>query len=151
MVDLLKLLDDVASMMRSCPMILAELDDAPDAILAYADEATSPENSLTRAIYSQPNGTILIAWQATGLPTDMGGFSHHLDFYVRALRRESPLSLLKAIMDGVPVGDTLRWRYKCVNEFVDPMQVEEIARLTDEEGVDFYVIRASFREKGDYV
>lgn len=150
MTDLLQLLNDVATMMRSCPAILAELDDAPDAILAYADVATSPDNSLTRAVYSQPNGTILIAWQATALANDMAGFSHQMDFYVRALRRRSSLSLIKAIMDGVPEGETLRWRYMCVNNAVDPMQVEEIARLTDEEGVDFYVIRAVFREKGDY-
>lgn len=151
MVDLLQLLEDVAAMMRRCPAILTELDNHPEAIQPYLDLATSADNSLVRAIYSQPNGTVLIAWQATGLSEAPAGFAHHLDFYVRALRRESPLTLIKAIIDGVPQDGSLRWRYLCVNDYVDPMQVEDIARLTDEEGVDFYVIRAVFREKGDYI
>lgn len=137
-------------MMRSCPEILAELDGKAEAVSAYIDEATSTANSLTTMIYRQPNGTVFVAWQTSDISEgEMEGWAHSLDIYVRALRQKSPLPLINAIIDGVPAGEAVRWRYSCVNDFVMPMQVEEIARLTDEEGIDFYVIRTSFKEKGD--
>lgn len=146
MTGLLKLLDDIAIAMRACPEIvnLAE-------IVPYPDLATSDFNSLSRTIYAMPNGSVLIAWQSSGIGDEpMLGWAHRIDIYARSMRRQSPLMLLNAIIDGVPAGETIRWRYLCVNEDVLPMEIEEIARLIDEEGIDYYVIRSVFREKGDY-
>lgn len=149
--SLSKLIEDIACTLRACPDIVALLDVNLDAIQPYQDIATSDRNSVTRRVYTQPNGTILIVWQTSGIAEgEMETWAHQIDLFVRALRQESPLRLLNAILDATPEGQTERWRYLCVNDDVMPMEIQEIARITDEESVDYYVIRALFREKGDF-
>jgi hypothetical protein len=149
MVNLVQLLEDLAGVLQSCPEVVAQLDGA-QAIVPYLDLTTSTQNSVTRALYMMPNGAVMLAWQSTGLTqTDMTAWAHQIDVYVRALRLRSPLPLINGIIDGVPEGTDLRWRYSCINEWVLPVEIEEIARLTDEEGMDYFVIRTIFREKGD--
>lgn len=147
MVDLTLLLETLAAVLADCPGI-AELA-APEAYL----DVTAEKNSLTRAVYTQANGTLLVAWQSSTLNEGdaIQGWQHQIDVYARADRRESALGLLNAVIDGVPAtdGGGLRWRYICILDAVDPVQIQEIARLTDEEGIDYYVIRCLFREKGD--
>ena len=152
MTDLLTLLTDIADTIRSCPLVLDELDGDGEAVMPYLDHTTTEMNSLARWVYSQPNGSVLVAWMGTTISNASGEvqqWEHSTEIYVRALKLKSPLALLNAVMDGVPEGDTLRWRYLCVNEDVLPVQIGEIARVIDEEGIDYYVIRSSFREKGD--
>ena len=150
MQSLAGLLDDIAIMLRACPAVVEELNGNAEAIQPYLDTQTTEANSVLRNVYAQPNGTVLIIWQTSGIETgQMEGWGHRIDIYARALRRRSPLSLLNAIIDGVPQGEEIRWRYLCVNDETLPVQIEDIARLTDEEQVDYYVIRALFRDKGD--
>lgn len=153
MVDYVTLLGDIADHIRRCPEVLSELDGNAGAVVEYADQA-STANSLARAVYTQPNGSVLIAWVNTVLGSAGEGeavaWEHLIEIYVRAMRLQSPLKLLNAVIDGTPDGSDLKWRYMCVNEYMLPVLINEVARVTDEEGIDYYVIRSSFKEKGDY-
>jgi hypothetical protein len=150
MVDLLALLNDAATMIASCPEVAEELNGNSDGVLVYEDVATTVKNSLTRSVYEQPNGSVLLAWIGSAISVgEMEGWQHQVDIYVRALRQKSPLKLLNAIIDGIPYGQDLRWRYQCVNDAVLPVTILEIVRVPDEEGIDFYQIRCAFVEKSD--
>ena len=151
MTDLTTLLHDTVVMLRSCPGIVAELDGAEEAIAAYVDVGTDDKNSLVRATYMQPNGTVMIAWMgtSTGAGGEMEGWAHAVDITVRAVRKKSPLTLVRAVVDGVPEGTDLRWRYQCVNDEVLPVSILSIDRMTDEESIDTCVIHLQFKEKGD--
>lgn len=151
MVDLVHLLQDIVVTLRACPEVLAEVDQKETAIAAYLDEATTLANALTRFVYQMPNGTVLVAWSDSGVrqTEQQYQWQHSVDIYARALRGKSPLTLINAIMDGTPAGDELRWRYLCVNDCVLPVDITEIRRDQDEEGIDYYVIRTVFTEKGD--
>lgn len=151
MTDLPALLNDIATAIRACPEVMGEVSGNADAVSPYEDIA-GVNNSLARAVYMQPNGTVLVAWTGTTLGGSDGTvqyWEHSVEIYVRALKQQSPLTLLNAVMDGTPGGEALRWRYLCVNGDVLPMQLIDISRVTDEEGIDYYVIRSSFKERGD--
>lgn|SRR5262245_3156432 len=150
MTNLVQLLTDIAAMIDSCTSVQLELGGAMGAVTPYLDEATGDMNSVTNVRYRQPNGTILVTWEASRIAEgELSGWAHFVEIYCRAMRQKSQLRLLNAVIDGVPLGDSERWRYLCVNEDVDPVQIEDVARATDEEGIDYYVIRCIFREKSD--
>jgi hypothetical protein len=152
LVDLVTLLEDIAGTIARCPSVLAELDGNSDGVRAYVDVATTEKNAVSRTIYGAPSGSVLVTWNGTAVAMTQGevqAWEHAVEIYVRARRLESPLKLLNAVVDGVPAGSSLPWRWDCVNVAVLPVQIAEIARTTDEEGIDLYVIRCSFREKGD--
>lgn len=137
-------------MIASCPEVTGELNGLSGAVSVYEDITTAATNSLARAVYSQPNGNVLLAWVGSDITEgEMEGWEHLVDIYVRALRQRSPLKLLHAIIDGIPEGTDLRWRYQCVNDWILPVTILEITRVVDEEGIDYYVIHAAFKEKGD--
>lgn len=144
------LLDDIAVMLRACPGVVSELGGNTNAVMPYIDVQTSEANSLMRNVYTMPNGSVLIAWEFSGIArSGMEGWSHRVDIYVRAMRRRSPLDLLNAILDGTPQNEAIRWRYLCVNDATLPVEIQEVVRLTDEEATDYFVIRTVFHEKGD--
>jgi len=130
---------------------MSELDGNPNAVAEYID-LTATANSIARAVYAQPNGSVLVAWMLTTISASeqKTAWEHLIEIYCRAMKQKSPLKLLNAVIGGTPEGSDLPWRYMCVNEYMLPVHINDIARTIDEEGIDYYVIRASFTEKGDY-
>jgi hypothetical protein len=154
LVDLITLLEDIAAHIRACPEVVGELAGDGASVAVYADITGTANNSLTQAVYTQPNGTVLVAWGGTSINSvqnEVQQWEHSVELYLRAVKGSSPLRLLCAVMDGTPAGSSIRWRYMCVNDDVLPMVVNEVLRGTDEEGLDYILIRSSFREKGDEV
>src|SRR5262245_47075245 len=132
---------------------MEELAGNANAVQAYIDTTGTELNSLGRTVYQMPNGSVMVAWTSTGISATTGEiqqWQHVIEIYVRAMKLSSPLTLLWAVMEGVPEGQDLRWRYLCVNEYVLPPEIGELNRVIDEEGIDYFVIRMLFREKGDY-
>jgi len=149
MTDLIQLLDDFVAVLQSCPEVADELDGDVAAVVAYTDVATQ-YNSVAKAVYEQPSGSVLIAWIDSGITeAEPQGWAHAFELYLRATRLKSPLALIHAVIDGTPEGSDLKWRYLCVNDDVLPVDIGEITRVPDVEGIDYYVIRCAFREKGD--
>jgi hypothetical protein len=151
LVDLITLLNDISGTLRSCPEVSDELDGNVSTVLPYEDVTTATTNSLARAIYTMPNGSVLVAWLTTDIVEGelQSAWEHRVEIYVRAVKLKSPLKLVNAIIDGKPEGQDLPWRYLCVNDDVLPVEISEVARIVDEEGIDYYVMRCAFKEKGD--
>jgi hypothetical protein len=149
MIDLIALTDAITGTLRDIPSLVAELGGVPEGIYGYIDE-TPAKNSLAKAVYQMPPGTVLVAWIDSGLSEgDMTGFIHRFNFHVKAVKGESPLALIKLIVDGTAVGDDLRWRYTCVLPGIMPAELVTISRNTDSEGIDYPIIQMLFQEASD--
>jgi hypothetical protein len=151
LVDLIALTNAFVDTLRLIPQLVADLDQgSPDSIVPYID-VNPQRNSWTAAIYQMKPGTVMVIWQETLLTEgEMSAWMHRVQFCVRAQRGASAMTLLNDIVNGVPdPGNTLRWRFCPVMDGVLPTNVTEIARLTDEEGIDYFVITTETRETGD--
>lgn len=150
MTDLIELTTAIVAILQGIPELVLELGGDAGSIQGYIDE-TPQKNSLARAVYTMSPGSILVTWVDTTLAEgEMEGFEHRVHIHLKAMRGRSPLRLIDLVMDGIPVpGDGLRWRYGCVLPGILPAQVGEVARLVDEEGIDYPVIEFLFKEMTD--
>lgn len=149
MIDLIVLTNAIADTLRDIPPLVEELGGLPEAIYGYIDE-TPAKNSLAKAVYGMPPGAVLVAWIDSGLSEgEMTGFVHRFNFHVKAIKGESPLALIKLIVDGTAEGETLRWRYQCVLPGILPAELVTISRNTDSEGIDYPIIQMLFQEASD--
>lgn len=147
MVSLIDLTNAMVTTFQNIPELVAILDSG---VTGYVDENPT-KNSMSKAIYQMPAGSILVVWNGTALPLEgMLGWVHMLQIYIRASRGGSALTLINALVDGIPVpGDGLRWRYCPLMDGLLPTQVSDISRLIDEEGIDYYAITTMTQETGD--
>lgn len=153
MVDLTQLANAFVETFQAIPDLVAELNNsAPESVFAYID-SNPKQNNLTVAIYKQPAGTVMVAWDETGVnqgAQEMGMWTHRYYFTCRADRGKSALALINLLVNGTPVpGDGMRWRYCGVMPGVLPTDIIEIVRIQDSEGVDYYAIHAEIKETGD--
>jgi hypothetical protein len=137
---------------QAVPEVVALLDQGAASVVGYIDQ--NPErNSMSKAIYQMPAGSILVVWSGTTLESNadsMLGWAHMLQIYVRAKRGASALDLINALMDGVPVpGDGMRWRYCPILDGCLPTEVRDVSRLMDTEGIDYYAATTITVETGD--
>ena len=136
---------------QGIPDLVAALSEgSPDSILGYVDE-NPKRNSVSNAIYRQRPGTVLVVWQETQLNEgQMEPWIHRIELYARAAPGASAMTLIDLIVNGVPdPGDGLRWRYCPIMAGLLPTQVKTIARLIDEEGIDYFVLQTETPETGD--
>ena len=150
MVDLITLTNAYIEQWRLIPELVAELDGDAANIAAYID--LNPETrSHVRAVYTQKPGTVLLAWFETVLNEgEISGWRHRHQISVRAQRGHSELIIIYKLIEGVPVpGNDLRWRDCSVMPAVYSADIVGIARITDEEGIDYFVITMETRETGD--
>lgn len=151
MVNLIDLTNAMAATLQSIPTLVADLDEAsPDSIIPYID-VNPKRNSLALETYRQRPGTVLVSWVETMLNEgEAEPWTHRIDIYVRAMPGESAMVLIHDITEGVPVpGDGLRWRYCPILDGLLPTAINRIARVPDEEGIDYFVLETSTNETGD--
>lgn len=150
MVDLTLLTTAMVDTFRKIPELVAALNGAPEAIFGYYD-LNPDRNSLTNAVYTQPPGSILVAWTETAFAEEeIGCWLHAYGYYVRAPRKGSPIALITALVNGIPMpGDGLIWRFCPVMDGVLPTQIINISRIPDAEGIDYYVVTTETKETGD--
>jgi hypothetical protein len=134
------------------PELVAMLDQGTASIIGYIDE-NPVKNSMSKAIYQMPAGSLLVVWNGTTLESgadSMLGWAHMLQVFVRAKRGGSALAVMNALVDGIPVpGDGQRWRYCPILDNCLPTEVRDLSRLIDEEGIDYYVVTTITQETGD--
>jgi hypothetical protein len=149
-IDLIALTDAMVTTFRNIPELVAALDSRPENISGYID-VNPDKNSVAKAIYQMQPGTVLVAWQETLFEAaEMEAWSHHFQYYVRARRGASALDLITKLVNGVPVpGDGLRWRFCPLMPGLLPTNILEIARVVDEEGIDYFAITSETQETGD--
>ena len=126
---------------------------APGGIITYID-VNPDKNSVVKARYQMPDGSLLLVYNGVTLATAAGismlAWQHTVAIYLRAQKSYSDLDLLEALVDGVPVpGDGLRWRYCPVMTGVLPTQIPVANRMTDEEGIDYWMVNTTTQETGD--
>ena len=94
----------------------------------------------------------LVVWQETTFNAgNMEPWSHRIELYVRAMTGASAMTLIDDIVNGIPPdpGDGLRWHYCPIMAGLLPTNITGIARLIDEEGIDYFVIQTETPETGD--
>jgi hypothetical protein len=148
-IDLVQLTDATVTTLRSIPELVTALE-RPENITGYVD-LNPDRNSVSKAIYQMPPGSVLVVWQETLFAaSSTEGWNHRFQIFVRARRGESSLNLLRLLVNGVPnPGDGLCWRFCPVMSGVLPTEIPEITRMADEEGIDYFAITAETQEVGD--
>jgi hypothetical protein len=150
LVDLIILANAQVDAFRRIPELVAALGGNPELISAYIDR--NPDyNSWSQAVYQMPPGSILVIWQETLFAEgEMEAWTHRFQYFIRARRGDSALTLVEVLVNGVPdPGDGMRWRFCPLMDGVLPTQITEIARLTDSEGIDYYAVTTATNETGD--
>ena len=125
-------------------------EGATGGVVGYYD--SSKANSLTHAQYSQKAGVVMVAWDSTTIDQQEGGlgyWSHTIVASFRPALTQDPAAVIKALVDGVPDGETLPWRYCPVIEGTLPPEVLLIERSPDEEQLDVFQVKCTIRETGD--
>ena len=149
MVDLVALTNAMAQTLANIPELMALLDQGID---PYID-MNADRNSVAKAIYKQPAGSLLVVWQSATLDTQastMEGYVHVIQIYIKAMRGNSALAIVTTLLNGIPVpGDGLIWRRCGIMDGVLPTQVSEVVRLIDPEGIDYIVATTLTQEIGD--
>ena len=152
MVDVIELTLAMVDTLQRIPPLLALLDSGAASIVGYVDE-NPQRNSLSKAVYQMPPGSLLLSWQGTVMEqatSTMFAWNHVIQIFVRARKGDSALQIIDALVDGVPdPGDGLRWRYCSLISGVLPTHVRDIARVPDEEGIDYFVVTTATQETGD--
>jgi hypothetical protein len=152
-IDLAQLTIALADTLQQIPELVAQLaNQDPGMIVPFVDE-NPKKNSLTKAIYEMPPGSVLVAFQETqaNANREMEAWIHRYNMYARAAPGAKPMDIVKYLVDGVPVpGDGMRWRRCSIMDGVLPAEVAEITRVVDAEGVDYFAVMAEFKETGDY-
>jgi len=149
------ILEALIAKLRAIPDLLVEMDGDAARIYPYHD-AYPTHVSLRSAVYEAPHPSIVVAWQRTS-PGQFGRnevWKHDFILYLRA--REAPegpdsgyYRLFMLMVNGVPDGESLRLLNAEIHPSCYPMDVPTCGRVTDEQGVDHFVVNLSLREIGD--
>ena len=151
MVNLIELTTAMVATFQKIPPLVALLDQGAASIVGYIDE-NPLKNSTSKAVYQMAAGSLLVVWIGTSIEASdaMLAWSHVIQIYIRAQRGASALTIINALIDGVPVpGDGLRWRYCPILDGTLPTEVRDTARLVDEEGIDYFVVTTVTQETSD--
>lgn len=150
MVDTNDIIDALIVLLQDIPDLVEALGDDATKIFAYKD-AYPDSVSLRKAIYGQPTPSVMVAFEARR--RDKNGewptIRHDLLLSVRPNSVGDYASIAALVTEGVPTSSGLKI---CDLEAVSdclPFGVDlpELQRETDENGIDYYTLLLSFREK----
>jgi len=152
-IDSIALTNALTTTLQNIPELVAELPNAdPNRIVPYID--LNPEfNSVTNTIYEMPSGLIYVIWEGFQLnekENEAGMWIHRLSVHCRADTGKKVQTLVKYVVDGVPVpGDGERWRDCGIIDGALPADVKEGIRQPDREGIDYFTVSIEIHESGD--
>jgi hypothetical protein len=156
MINPAELVDNLVALLRAIPDLVAKMDGDPERIYAYHDNYPK-RSSLAQAIHNMPAPAVMAVWQGTA-PGSFGNvdvWKHQVTLYLRA--RETDESdppaayyrLFRLITKGVPEGSDVPMLNATVHPSCYPMDLPQIQRQTDAEGLDYFEVVISFTEIGD--
>jgi hypothetical protein len=156
MINPAELVDNLVAMLRAIPDLVAEMDGHPDRIYAYHDQYPK-KASLAQAIHTMPAPAVMAVWQGTAPGTfgTVDVWKHQVTLYLRS--RETDESdppaayyrLFRLITKGVPEGTEVPMLNATVHPSCYPMDLPQIQRQTDAEGLDYFEVPITFTEIGD--
>ena len=156
MINPAELVDNLVTLLRDIPELVAEMEGDAGRIYAYHDQYPR-RSSLAEAIHQMPAPAIMAAWHGTQ-PGSFGGMEvwrHQITLYLRAretLEGDPPTGyyrLFRLITRGVPRSLGMPMINATVHPACHPMDVPSISRQTDAEGLDYFEVPLSFTEIGD--
>jgi len=156
MIDPSELVNNLVAALRAIPQLVAEMDGDVERIYAYHDQYPK-RVSLVHAIHQMPAPSIMAVWQGTG-PGTFGGmdvWKHQVTLFLRARETaagDSPTGyyrLFRLMTKGVPVGSDAPMLNFTVHSSCHPMDLPQIQRQTDAEGIDYFEVPLTFTEIGD--
>jgi len=156
MIDPSELVDNLVALLRDIPELVAEMEGDEQRIFAYHDRYPK-HSSLAEAIHQMPAPSIMVAWQGTS-PGSFGGvdvWRHQVTLYLRARETfdgDPPTAyyrLFRLITKGVPASAGVPMLNAAVHSSCYPMDLPQIQRQTDAEGLDYFEVPLSFTEIGD--
>jgi len=151
-----ELVDNLVALLRDIPDLVAEMEGDAQRIFAYHDQYPK-RASLAAAVHQMPAPAILAAWQGTQ-PGSFGGvdvWRHQVTLYLRARETfdgDQPTAyyrLFRLITKGVPTSLGVPMLNVTVHPSCYPMDLPQIQRQTDAEGLDYFEIPLTFTEMGD--
>jgi hypothetical protein len=156
MIDASEIVTNLVAMLRDIPDLLAEVGGDPMRIYPYHD--SYPKNvSLVHAIHAMPSPSIMAVWQGTQ-PGSFGGvdvWKHQVTLFLRAketFEGDPPTAyyrLFRLITKGIPTAAGIEMLNATVHPSCYPMDLPQIQRQTDAEGLDYFEVPLSFTEMGD--
>jgi hypothetical protein len=153
MIDLIQLTGSFVSTLQAIPELVAVLSNQdPNRIVGYIDE-NPKRNSVPKALYDSPPGSILIVWTETVWnpnERDTAPWLHRYEVVCRAAKGASPMDMVRLLVNGTPVpGDGQRWLRCGIMAGILPASVLSISRPADQETIDYLVLQTEFAESGD--
>lgn len=147
MVDPASILDAIVLKLRAIPAVVAAVSSTSN---IYAHTPNFPVlNSLQQTLNNMGSPSILVAYESGQTGTDTTAWVHNVSIYV--MPRGDILSLLTAIINGVPTTDTVKFQdvevlptLDCAHELsILPPESKDFGEVT----FDFWSIRLAYREK----
>ena len=156
MIDPSELITNLIGTLRDIPDLVVEMGGDAERIYPYHD--SYPKNvSLVHAIHAMPAPGLMVVWQGTQ-PGSFGGvdvWKHQITLFLRAketFEGDAPTAyyrLFRLITKGVPTAGGVEMLNVTVHESCYPMDLPQIQRQTDAEGLDYFEVPLSFTETGD--
>ena len=156
MIDPSELITNLIGTLRDIPDLVVEMGGDAERIYPYHDSYPK-KVSLVHAIHSMPAPGLMVVWQGTQ-PGSFGGvdvWKHQITLFLRAketFEGDAPTAyyrLFRLITKGVPTAGGVEMLNVTVHESCYPMDLPQIQRQTDAEGLDYFEVPLSFTEIGD--
>jgi hypothetical protein len=151
MVDTNDIIDALVLLLKDVPDLVTAVGSDETKIFAYKD-AYPTSVSLRDAIYVQPTPSIMVAFQARLRATngDWSTIRHDVLVIARPSSVADYASIAALVTEGVPTsgGGIKLCDLEVVSDCL-PFSVDlpELQRESDENGIDYYTLLLSFREK----
>jgi hypothetical protein len=156
MIDPSELITNLIGTLRDIPDLVVEMGGDAERIYPYHDSYPK-KVSLVHAIHAMPAPGLMVVWQGTQ-PGSFGGvdvWKHQITLFLRAketFEGDAPTAyyrLFRLITKGVPTAGGVEMLNVTVHESCYPMDLPQIQRQTDAEGLDYFEVPLSFTEIGD--
>ncbi len=156
MIDPSELVDNLVAMLRDIPDLVVEMGGDAERIYPYHDSYPK-KVSLAHAIHSMPAPGLMAVWQGTQ-PGSFGGvdvWKHQVTLFLRARETfdgDPPTPyyrMFRLITKGIPTAAGVEMLNATVHPSCYPMDLPQIQRQTDAEGLDYFEVPLSFTEIGD--
>ena len=156
MIDPSELITNLIGTLRDIPDLVVEMGGDAERIYPYHD--SYPKNvSLVHAIHAMPAPGLMVVWQGTqpGSFSGVDVWKHQVTIFLRAretFESDAPTAyyrLFRLITKGVPTAAGVEMLNVTVHESCYPMDLPQIQRQTDAEGLDYFEVPLSFTEIGD--
>jgi hypothetical protein len=149
LVDSNDIIDALIPLLQDIPGLVTAVGGDEERIFAYKD-ACPNSVSLRDAIYAQPTPSAMIAFEArrAGRNGDFQTVQHDLLVIIRPGSVSDYASIAALVMRGIPTGQGLTMDLLTVHSDCLPfgMDLPELRRESDANGIDYYTLLLSFRE-----